>query len=196
MAARSSLQTALLVVATTAALLVAAPTGVQAFTNAPSRVGSPYDLLPALRRHNQQRHQSSATLPQPLFSAPSASSSSSSSTGEAEVSTTASSAKEQKIAALKRQVREEGGRFAFYTKYGALNPFAIYYGLVAIGLGIPWFLALTVYQGLAWVTRGKIDKQRLIPVWINHLWGTALMRLTRCYPKMENKDVLKKFYKR
>ena len=48
-----------------------------------------------------------------------------------------------KLTKQKRLIRKEGGRFAFNTKYGALNPFAIYYGLVAIFLGIPWFFALT-----------------------------------------------------
>jgi len=128
----------------------------------------------------------------PLFSASAStsSSSSSSSTGESELSV-----EEQKQEARRQQIRQEGGRFAFNTKYGALNPFAIYYGLVAIGLGIPWFMALSMYQVFHWATRGKLDKQRFIPILINHMWGTALMRLTNCYPTIENKEILKKFYK-
>lgn len=122
----------------------------------------------------------------PLFSA---SASAPSTSGENELSV-----KEQKQEARRQQIRQEGGRFAFNTKYGALNPFAIYYGLVAIGLGIPWFIALSLYQVFSWVTRGKFDRQRFVPILINHIWGTLLMRLTRCYPKMENTEALKKFY--
>ena len=93
------------------------------------------------------------------------------------------------------QLRAEGGLFSFNTKYGALNPFAIYYGTVAILLGIPWFLALSLYQCFRFVTRGKFDKQRLIPILITQVWGTALMILTRSLPKIENREVLKKFFK-
>lgn len=118
-----------------------------------------------------------------------------------EIATTASGddsvelSAEQKKAERRKKIREEGGLFAFNTKYGALNPFAIYYGLVAIFLGIPWLFALTFCQLFYFVTRGKIDKQRRMPVFISHVWGTALMRLTGCYPKMVNRHILKEFYK-
>jgi hypothetical protein len=59
----------------------------------------------------------------------------------------------------KKLIRKEGGLFAFDTKYGALNPFAIYYGLVAIFFGIPWFVALSLCQFLYFVTGRKLDKQ-------------------------------------
>lgn len=62
----------------------------------------------------------------------------------------------------KELIRQEGGIFAFDTKYGALNPFAIYYGFVAIFLGIPWFAALTACQLFYFVTRNKIDKQVML----------------------------------
>jgi hypothetical protein len=58
----------------------------------------------------------------------------------------------------RKQIREEGGPFAFNTKYGALNPFAIYYGLTAIVLGLPWFAALTCCQLLYTITGGRVDK--------------------------------------
>ena len=57
-----------------------------------------------------------------------------------------------------QQVREEGGPFAFNTKYGALNPYAIYYGLTAIVLGLPWFVALTCCRLLYAITGGRVDK--------------------------------------
>jgi hypothetical protein len=96
----------------------------------------------------------------------------------------------------KELIRKEGGRFAFDTKYGALNPFAIYYGLTSILLGIPWFMVLTLYQLFQVVTFSRLDKHRRIPIFFTHCWGVALMKLTRCYPKIENMEVLKQFYKR
>ena len=95
----------------------------------------------------------------------------------------------------KALVRKEGGLFAFDTKYGALNPFAIYYGIVAIILGIPWYIALTFCQLLYKITGNRFDRQRRIPIFITHIWGTLLMRLTRCYPKIENLKTLRDFYK-
>ena len=128
---------------------------------------------------------------------------------------------EDKKKEKRRQIREEGGIFAFNTKYGALNPFAIYYGLVAIFLGIPWFFALMFCKLFYFVTRGKIDTQvniiavlmewqwspdvefsffrlskRRMPVFISHVWGVVLMRLTGCYPKRVNREILKEYFKR
>lgn len=57
------------------------------------------------------------------------------------------------------QIKKEGGPLAFNTKYGALNPFAIYYGLTAILLGLPWLVALTFCQVLYTVTGNRIDKK-------------------------------------
>lgn len=65
---------------------------------------------------------------------------------------------EEKKQALKKQIRKEGGLFAFDTKYGALNPFGIYYGLTAILLGIPWFVALTFAQLVYKITGNRFDK--------------------------------------
>jgi hypothetical protein len=56
-----------------------------------------------------------------------------------------------------RELRAEGGPFTFNTPIGALNPFAIYYGLVSIFLGIPWFVSLKICQFLYLVTRNKFD---------------------------------------
>lgn len=68
-------------------------------------------------------------------------------------------AKERKKQERKQLIRQEGGRLAFDTKYGALNPFAIFYGLTAILLGIPWYIALTLCQVFYFLTGNKIDKQ-------------------------------------
>jgi hypothetical protein len=92
-------------------------------------------------------------------------------------------------------IRQEGGPFSFNTKFGALNPFAIYYGVTSIVLGLPWFAALTMYQLFQFITFGRFDKLRRIPIQLNQLWGETLMLLTRCFPVMEHRDILKKFYK-
>jgi len=114
----------------------------------------------------------------PLFSA---------ATGSGEVAT--------KELSRRQLVRQQGGIFAFTTKYGALNPFAIYYGLVAIGLGIPWYISLKLYAFFQILTRGRFDKHRRVPTFLNHVWGVTLMRLTRSFPKVENMDTLRDFYK-
>ncbi len=107
---------------------------------------------------------------------------------------------DQKIQSTKQRqkleyIQSEGGRFSFNTKYGALNPFAIYYGITSILLGLPWFMALTVYQFLQLITFGRFDRLRRIPVMLNQLWGESLMALTRCRPEMIHRDILQKFYK-
>jgi hypothetical protein len=103
------------------------------------------------------------------------------------------SVKDQREHERTEQIKKQGGLFTVRTKYGAINPYAIYYGTVAIVLGIPWFLALTLYQLFAFVTRDKLDKNRIIPVLITHVWGTLL--LTRSYPTIENQQVLDNFFK-
>ena len=90
----------------------------------------------------------------------------------------------------------QGGRLSFSTKYGALNPFAIYYGLVAIILGIPWFAALTACQFLYFITGGRrVDKMRRLPIFFSHLWGVILGKLTNTIPKFEGREILDTFYK-
>lgn len=57
------------------------------------------------------------------------------------------------------ELRREGGVLCLNTPIGALNPFALYYGLVSLFLGIPWFVALKICQFGYWVTRGRFDKK-------------------------------------
>ncbi|CAJ1946513.1 unnamed protein product [Cylindrotheca closterium] len=92
------------------------------------------------------------------------------------------------------ELRLEGGRLSFNTPIGALNLFAIYYGLVSLFLAIPWFAALKTCQFAYWITGGRFDKKRRVPVFLSHVWGVALMRLTRSYPEIENLEILEKFY--
>ncbi len=89
---------------------------------------------------------------------------------------------------------DKPGFFAFKTKYGYLNPFAIYYGVTSILLGLPWFVALTFCQ-IAYKINKNFDKMRKLPNYFSQIWGILLLRLTRSYPKIENMDKLKAFYK-
>lgn len=158
--------------------------------------------LRLLRKNNQGQQQQQSKWR--IFSASSLTSSSASedltapqsSTSKSASTTTNALSKADLVKKERRElIRNEGGRWAFDTKYGALNPFAIYYGLTSILLGFPWYLALSVYQALQWLTRYRFDKNRSIPIFINHVWGVTLMRLTRCYPRMENTEILRNFYK-
>lgn len=92
-------------------------------------------------------------------------------------------------------IRKEGGLFSFNTKYGALNLYGIYYGLLAIGLGFVWYAALVASQLLYFVTRGRVDKNKRLPTFFTHAWGVTLMRLSWGNPKMENRHILKDFFK-
>jgi len=76
-----------------------------------------------------------------------------------------------------------------------LNPFAIYYGLVSIGLGLVWFAALSLCELMYKITGGKIDKKRRIPVFLSHVWGTLLMTFTGCKPEVVNGDIIRDFHK-
>ena len=95
----------------------------------------------------------------------------------------------------KNQYRAQAGPFSFQTKYGVLNPFAIWYGTVAIGFGLIWFAALTTYQLFAFLTRGKLDQKRLIPNLLNQTWGELLLFFTNSFPKIEGTEHLKKLNK-
>lgn len=87
------------------------------------------------------------------------------------------------------------GLFTFKTKYGYLNPFAIYYGLTSILLGLPWFAVLTLCQIMYKITNNAWDKMRRFPIFFSHVWGVLLLRLTRSYPTVQGMDILDKFYK-
>ena len=89
----------------------------------------------------------------------------------------------------------KGGFLSFKTKLGYLNPFAIYYGLTSILLGIPWFVVLTMCQFMYKITNNKWDKMKRVPIFFSHIWGYLLLRLTNCMPEVEGLDILEKFYK-
>ena len=94
------------------------------------------------------------------------------------------------------QIKSEGGPLSFNTKYGALNPYAIYYGVTSIALGIVWFIALSVMQIVYKLSGDRFDKKRRIPVFLSQCWGTALLGLTGCFPRIENWGVIREFHKR
>lgn len=95
----------------------------------------------------------------------------------------------------KEQIKSDGGFFAFDTKYGALNPYGILYGLTSIFLGIVWWVALTVCDIMHKITGGRVDRRRRVPITCSHIWGTLLLLLTGNMPKIENGDVIKNFHK-
>jgi hypothetical protein len=87
---------------------------------------------------------------------------------------TSSKGGEITLAEQKRKlIRKEGGRFTFNTKFGALNPYAIYYGLTSILLGIPWFMAMLMCQFFYFITGNRIDRNRSIPIRLTQIWGTV-----------------------
>jgi hypothetical protein len=94
------------------------------------------------------------------------------------------------------QIRNEGGIFAFNTKFGALNPFAIYYGITSILLGFVWVTAITACDVLYKLTGNKIDVRRRVPVFLSHIWGRLLMLFTGCTPTIVNGNIVKDFHKR
>lgn len=96
---------------------------------------------------------------------------------------------------LMDKIRSDGGRLAFKCKYGALNPFSIYYGVTAILLGLPWFMELMLTNLLYIITRGKIDSLKAIPVFFSQIWGVTLLHLSRSVPKVVGREKLDEFYK-
>lgn len=56
-----------------------------------------------------------------------------------------------------KDLRAEGGPLTINTPIGALNPFAIYYGLVSLALGLPWLISLKACQLLYFISRGRFD---------------------------------------
>ena len=167
-----------------AALLLAAAhnpaTTTLAFSPSSHDVRSPITL-----RSQQQTRHTSLHLSAEAVTTPSNDDSTS--------ATTSALTKQQK---RMQQIRKEGGIFAINTKLGALNPYAIYYGLVSIALGLVWFVALTFSQLLYKLTGGRLDKKRRLPVFFSHVWGTLLLLFTGSFPKVENWNVIQDFHKR
>lgn len=68
------------------------------------------------------------------------------------------------------------------------NWFGTIYGVVAIALGIWWWLALKACDVFYKLTRNKIDVNRRVPVVISQIWGVVLMTLMGCYPKITGQE--------
>lgn len=96
---------------------------------------------------------------------------------------------------LWQKARSEGGWFSFNTKYGALNPYAIYYGLTSIFLGLFWYAALTGIHFLYFITGGRIDKMKRMPVFVSQIWGESLLFAVRGRPIFSGREKLNEFYK-
>lgn len=87
------------------------------------------------------------------------------------------------------------GRFTFKSKYGYLNPFAIFYGATSILFAIPWFISLTLCQMVYKMTNNTWDQMRRVPVLLNQTWLVFVLTVCRCFPKIENPEILEEFYK-
>ena len=109
---------------------------------------------------------------------------------------TAPDSESNKKVQLSSQIRKEGGLFAFNTKYGALNPYALYYGVTSVFLGLFWFVALLGCELLYTVTNGKVDKLKRLPSFFSQIWGEALMKVALVQPEVVGKDILDKFFER
>jgi len=95
-----------------------------------------------------------------------------------------------------KKAKAEGGPFTFRTKYGALNPYAIYYGVTSIFLGLFWYAALLGLDLLYFLSRGRFDKRRRLVNFFSQMWGETLMRFVWARPKFEGRHILKEFYKK
>ena len=87
------------------------------------------------------------------------------------------------------------GKFTFKTKFGYLNPYAVFYGFFSILYAIPWYSALTVCQIMYKLTNNTWDKMRRVPVLLNQTWLEFVMTTGRAMPKIENREILDEFYK-
>ena len=88
-----------------------------------------------------------------------------------------------------------GPYFEFGNSGLKLNWFGAIYGTVAISLGIIWYASLCACQLMYWITRGKVDKHRRVPVTFSQIWGITLMNLMGCTPKVTGLDNIKKVFK-
>lgn len=104
-------------------------------------------------------------------------------------------AKVSKKELLKQKGYKEGGLFTFNTKYGFLNPYAIYYGITSIFLGLFWYAALWGCQLFYFLTGNRIDKRRRLVTFFSQVWGESLMLLARLRPEVEGLDKFKEFLK-
>jgi len=95
-----------------------------------------------------------------------------------------------------KELRKEGGLFTFNTPIGALNPYAMYYFFISVALGIPWVISCKFCQLLYWITGNRFDPKRRVPIFLGHCWGMTLMRLTRCYPVIKNRELVTDFFKK
>jgi hypothetical protein len=62
-----------------------------------------------------------------------------------------------------QELRAEGGPFTFNTPIGALNPYAIYYFVVSVGLGIPWVIFCKAWQIVHHLSGRRFDPKVCYP---------------------------------
>lgn len=95
---------------------------------------------------------------------------------------------------LLQKIRTVGGPTSFLTKYGAMNMFGVYWLLLSSSLGLVWFSLLQICRLFYWISGDRLDKNKRIPIFFSHVWGTLLLRLSHSYPHVENRELLKDLY--
>jgi hypothetical protein len=95
---------------------------------------------------------------------------------------------------LLQKIRAVGGPTSFLTKFGAMNMFGVYWLLLSSSLGLVWFSLLQICRLFYWFSGDRLDRNKRIPIFFSHVWGTLLLRLSHSYPQIENRDLLKDIY--
>jgi hypothetical protein len=111
-----------------------------------------------------------------------------------EVEETTGKDKQDEKKELLQKIRKVGGPTSFLTKYGAMNMFGVYWLLLSSSLGLVWFSLLQICRLFYWISGDRLDKNKRIPIFFSHVWGTLLLRLSNSYPHVENRELLKDLY--
>jgi len=95
---------------------------------------------------------------------------------------------------LLQKIRAVGGPTSFLTKFGAMNMFGVYWLLLSSSLGLVWFSLLQICRLFYWLSGDRLDRNKRIPIFFSHVWGTLLLCLSHSYPQIENQELLKDLY--
>lgn len=97
----------------------------------------------------------------------------------------------------KEKYEEERAKrpFSVQTPYGGVNLFGLYYGFVNVALGVVWYGMVTLLRIFYFLTRGKLDKNRHLPIFCAHVWGWLSMLFTASFPKFEGYEKIEEVLK-
>jgi hypothetical protein len=57
-----------------------------------------------------------------------------------------------------------------------------------------WFSLLQICWLFYWLSGDRLDRNKRIPIFFSHVWGTLLLCLSHSYPQIENQELLKDLY--